>query len=39
MIDLNRPKTEKKHEPDGVELAALVIVIAVWVYMIIGAML
>ena len=39
MIDLNRKPAPKRYEPSGVEIAALIIVISVWVAMIIGSMM
>ena len=39
MIDLNRKPTVKKHDPNAVELIGLIVTIAVWVYMILGAMM
>lgn len=39
MIDLSRPNKPRKHDPNAVELAALIITIGVWVYMIISAMM
>ena len=38
MKDLNRQLKAEKYEPNEVEIIALMIVISVWVYMIIGAM-
>jgi len=38
ITDLNRKPSPRKYEPNGVEIAALVIVISIWAAMIIGAM-
>ena len=41
MIDLNmkpRKKEEEEYEPNGLEITAMIITIAVWVAMIIGWM-
>lgn len=39
MIDLSRPNKPRKHDPNTVELIGLIVTIAIWVYMIIGAMM
>lgn len=39
MIDLNRKQPKPEYEPNGVEIAALVIVTIVWMVILIGAMI
>ena len=39
MIDLNRTPKKPEREPDDIEIAALIITIGVWVWMIVGAMM
>ena len=39
MIDLNRPVKPEKHDPNDVEIIALILTICVWVWMIIGSMM
>ena len=39
MKDLNLKQKPKQYQPDFVDIAWLIIVVVVWVYMIIGSMM